>query len=83
MTLSCYHDKVTYHIILMTSWYYDNFISVIISFVDPNQFFSDPDPSFLGVSDPDPTWLTKCFWSDAKYSLTHNANDFKGLFIAF
>jgi hypothetical protein len=51
--------------------------------------FLDPDPAaiFLRGLDPDPTGLAKISGSssgsDLKYSLFHNANDFKGIFIAF
>jgi hypothetical protein len=51
--------------------------------------FSDPDPIFRRVLEPDtdPTWLVKSFGSsfgsDPKHALFHNANDFKWLFIDF
>jgi hypothetical protein len=59
--------------------------------VDPKLFFSDPDPIFRRVLDPDldpdPTRLVKSFGSsfgsDPKHSLFHNANDLKWLFIDF
>jgi hypothetical protein len=40
--------------------------------------FSDPDPIFRLVLDPEPTWLVKSFGSDPKHSLFHNANDLNG-----
>jgi hypothetical protein len=59
--------------------------SSISSVVDPKLFFSDPDPIFRRVldPDPDPTWLVKSFGSDPTHSLFHNANDLKWLFIDF
>jgi hypothetical protein len=56
---------------------------LLLSAVDLKLFFSDPDPIFRWDldPDPDPTWLVKSFGSsfgsDPKYSLSHNANDFK------
>jgi hypothetical protein len=38
------------------------------------------DPDLVLV--PDPTLLAKSSGSDPKYSLFHNANDFKGLLMA-
>jgi hypothetical protein len=71
-------------IITSLIWYHVNAIS---SVVDPKLFFSDPDPIFHWDLDPDPTWLVKSFkssfGSDPKYSLSHNANGFKYLFIDF
>jgi hypothetical protein len=63
--------------------------TVYRSVVDPKLFFSDPDPIFRRVFDPDPnpTWLAKSFGSsfgsEPKHSLFHNVNDFKWLFIDF
>jgi hypothetical protein len=73
-------------IITSLIWYH---VNVISSVVDPKLFFSDPDPIFCWDldPDPDPTWLVKSFGSsfgsDPKYSLSHNSNDFKWLFIDF
>jgi hypothetical protein len=53
------------------------------SVVDPKLFFSDPDPIFRRVLDPDPTWQVKSFGSHPKHSLFHNAYDFKWLLIDF
>jgi hypothetical protein len=51
------------------------------SVVDPKLFFSDPEPIFVRVLDPDPLWLTKSygssFESDHRYSFFHNANNKK------
>jgi hypothetical protein len=61
---------------------------MVNSVVDPKLFFSDPDPIFCQVSDPDldpdPTWLVKrfgsSFGSGPQHSLFHNANDLKCLY---
>jgi hypothetical protein len=61
------------------------------SVVDRKIFFSDLDPIFIRVLDPDPDsdldplLLVKSygssFGSDPKYSLFHNANNKKGIFM--
>jgi hypothetical protein len=54
-----------------------------ISVVDPKLFFSDPDPIFVRVLDPDsdPLWIIKSygssFGSHHKFSVFHNANNKK------
>jgi hypothetical protein len=58
------------------------FESLAASVVDPKLFFSDPDPIFRRVldPDPDPTWQVKSFGSGIKHSLFHKAYNFKRLF---
>jgi hypothetical protein len=59
------------------------FVTHLGSVVDPKLFFSDPDPIFIRVLDPDsdPLRLVKSYGSsygsDPKYSLVDNPNNKK------
>jgi hypothetical protein len=78
--------------VLIFKFFLRNFLAIrgaVHRVGDPKLFLKNPnpDPIFLWVLDPDPTWPAKSSGSSAgsdyKYSLFHNANDVEAFFIAF